>query len=720
MDLREFVLENTTPIVYLDCKQAFDKLTDKEKNYLHNYTKASYYGSLISFIQSSPESPQIFNLIHGIFTSESVDSLRSACKGKVTDEEFTSFLVYCCGFYSNAGNYKGFGDSKILPGLDEDKMEVIIKNSKLYASNKTKTEKLWNEVKSGIFSLTDANKSLGLKDHGITTYFSSNCTKEDADLVADWMKQRKFEAYICRTFKTVDQSEKAHYEIRLASAETSDNDRYTLPEEEWNGAYFKITRGDYSEILPFVNKYLEEAIDYVANDGQKQMLSYIVKSFKDGDLDAHKEGSRYWVLDRVPAVEAYIGFMFTYRDPVGERGEFFGWTSMINRVLSEKFQNLVENAENFLECLPWPSTFEKDVFSKPDFSYVDVMAFAGSSVPVGLSIPITYEKLRHKEGFKNITLGNVLKCRFGIDDYPFLTEEDEALMKKYKEAAFEVQLGLHELLGHGSGKLFTVDENGKFNFNKDSVINPLTNQNVDKWYQPGETFDSKFKAIGSSYEECRSEAVALHLMFNRDILKIFGHTDETEIDNLIYVGWLMMAYAGAGRATEMWNPSTKQWGQAHSRGRYALMKVMLESGILEIKETEPNKKLLLSLDRDKIETVGREAIANFLLKLQVYKSIGDYESANELYEKYSKVDEDGPHPFAKWREIVLINRKPRLIVIQSNSEIDSEGKVQLKTYEANFDGFINSWRERFENPQEMCEIMERVWIKDKCHFYSNE
>lgn len=344
------------------------------------------------------------------------------------------------------------------------------------------------------------------------------------------------------------------------------------------------------------------------------------------------------------------------------------------------------------------------------------MAFAGSTVPVGLSIPITYEELRHKEGFKNITLGNVLKSRFGIDDYPFLSKEDEELMKKYKEAAFEVQLGCHELLGHGSGKLFSIDENGKFNFDKDSVIDPLTNKPISSWYEPGETFDSKFKSMGSSYEECRSEAVALHLMFNRKVMKIFGHTDEKEIDNLIYVGWLLMIYAGAGRATEMWNPSTKLWGQAHSRARFAIMKVLLESGIFEINETEPGKMLRIKLHRDKIDSIGREAISNFLLKIQVYKSTANYEAANEMYEKYSVVNEEGPHPFAKWREIVLLNRKPRLILVQSNTKINDEGKVELQSYDANLDGFLKSWRERFNNPQELQNIMLNLYNKDKHHF----
>lgn len=108
-NMQEFILELKTPFEELDCREAFHNLSEKEQKYLHYYTKvkswaicyhlifvnyklifqASWYGSLISFIQTSPESPAIFSLFHRIFTTENVQSLRKSTAGKVTQDEFT-------------------------------------------------------------------------------------------------------------------------------------------------------------------------------------------------------------------------------------------------------------------------------------------------------------------------------------------------------------------------------------------------------------------------------------------------------------------------------------------------------------------------------------------------------------------------------------------------------------------------------------------------------
>ncbi|XP_060679496.1 dipeptidyl peptidase 3 [Hemiscyllium ocellatum] len=639
--------------------------------------------------------------------------------------ESGAFLVYAAGVYSNMGNYKSFGDTKFVPNLPQEKFKALVWNSAAYKQKPGEIECLWRVCGQLIFSLDDRQKQLGLGEKGITTYFSGNCALKDAELAQKFLDSKDISAYNTRLFKTEGADGKLLYEVRLASVMKDD-----VPAEgesdnkcgvyEFDGVMFRVVRGDYSPLMKRVAENLEKAKEYAASPNVVQMLGQYIRSFTTGSIDAHKEGSKHWIKDTGPIVESYIGFIESYRDPYGSRGEFEGFVAVVNKDMSAKFAQLVASAERLLPELPWPKEFEKDRFLKPDFTSLDVLTFAGSGIPAGINIP-NYDDIRQTVGFKNVSLGNVLAVAYSTqkEKLTFLEEDDKDLYIKWRSPSFEVQVGLHELLGHGSGKLFVQDKNGKFNFESD-VVNPETGETIQSWYSHGETWDSKFSTVASSYEECRAECVGMYLCLNREVLKIFGH-EGPDADQVIYVNWLTMVRAGV-LGLEFYTPESQQWRQAHMQARFVILRVLLEAGqgfvtVRQITGTDGKPDAIITLDRSKIPTVGKTALEEFLRKLQVYKSTADVESGRALYSRYSEVTDSEPERFLSLRETVLLRKEARKMFVQANTRVEADGDVQFLSYDGTAAGLIQSFVDRFPedneelewNLQELCQRDLPCW-----------
>jgi len=711
-DINVFVLPNEQPFERLEVEQAFKELSTQEALYTHYLGQASWYGGLIILFQTSPESPDIFRLIHALNCGESIASLKEkSLAAGVTDTEFNAYLVYASGIYGNWGNYLGFGDSKFVPNLSENALEKIVLASQA-VNNNTGLKDVWTRVKGPMYSLSDKEKQLGLGEEGITKYFSANCTSQDSDVVNRFFKYKNIEGWNTRVMKMTGENGITQYEIRNAAV-----DKCILSEEIFENCNFKVTTGDYEVLLDKVNENLIEAAKHASNDLEKKMIDEYIKSFKNGSVDAHKDGSRYWIKNKGPTVETYIGFIENYRDPTGVRSEFEGFVAVVNKKLSQIFQTLVDNAEELLPKLPWTKEFEKDKFLRPDYTYLEVVTCASSMVPSGINIP-NYDDIRQEDGFKNVTLGNVLKAKHGVSNSRtnFLSEADDQLFKEYKVAAYEVVVGLHELLGHGSGKLFMETEEGK-NFS-DDLKNPLTEKPLETWYKPGENYNTIFTTIGSSYEECRAESVALHLSLDPRSVQIFGHSGE-DIQHIKYISWLHMAHGGIV-GLEMFSPASDQWKQAHSRARFVILQVMLEAGngfckVEQITGDDGKPDLLLTMDRSKLDTVGGPAIAKFLEKLQVYKSTADIKSALAMYDGYSQVKDTGSNHWLNWRDIVMTRKKHRPILVQGNTKHENE-KIKLTQYDPSSEGLIKSFTDRFPSIAEINDLFESVTKSEGNHW----
>lgn len=432
-ELVHYLADEPPSVVRLEIEKHFEALNDQQKRYAHFISKyvhlyypamriqvtdqsfrASFAGTRIVLRQLSPESEPIYDLIVSLHKSANGDWSALGKKAGIEESELTHFLEYAAMFLGNSGNYKSFGDAKFIPRCNEKSVAAL-------ASTSPEASKFYEATNGAIFSSkTPASMHLGFPDAGhMTTYYpdSPSITKDEIESVSAWMEKKHLLPENTRLRKNADGS----FEILIASANTSvpaeggdigKETQFTVEDGSLKGKTIKLTYGDYADEMKNITAYIKQAAANADNETQKNMHLAYGKSFETGSLESFKDSQRYWIKDKGPMVECNIGFIETYRDPAGVRGEWEGfasssssdlpfvpsfmltasqWSTVCSLPLlpsdisnscdlverTKAFGELVSSAPSLIPLLPWGAEFEKDKFLSPDFTSLEVLTFGG-------------------------------------------------------------------------------------------------------------------------------------------------------------------------------------------------------------------------------------------------------------------------------------------------------------------------------------------------------
>ncbi|KAJ7063296.1 aflatoxin-detoxifizyme [Mycena amicta] len=714
----------------LEVKQSFDLLSATEKRYTFFVSQAAWAGARIIQNQWTPFASDLYDLLILVFSDgdklANLEGLKQ--KAGLSSDDFEGLLQYASQTLSNLVNFKTFGFTKIIPRPDLQQFESLVEAS----ANAAQAASLWSkartprspfvdvltmiQLKEHIYATTpEASLSIGKPSEGhVSNYYLGSEPITDDEVASIQAATEKLGIDTLNT--RVKKDSNTSFTLLIASAEIQPETTVDLGKN----ATLKIQYGDMQEHLSKAILYLEEARfislfeqchltahiqakKHTRNENQTKMIEGYIQILQvwlytrpQGCISAL--GQRCWARCRV-----------LYRDPYGNRAEWEGFTAIVDKALSAKYEKLVDDAPHFIDGLPWGKDFEVDVFRKPDFTALQVVSFATGGIPAGINVRDTvpagvvqmffqipnYYEIRESLGMFSVSLANVLAAKAPGEELTFIHPEDAALYNEWDSRAFELQVANHELLGHGSGKLFQEYADGKKNFSPENVINPLTGKSVTSWYRPGQSPGTVLGEVSSSMEECRAESVALYLASNLEILKIFKYTEKKDIEEIQVVSFLLMARAGV-RALEYYDPATKKHGQAHMQARLGIMQHLLRSGLVKLEEVRGQdgalENLFVRVDRERVLAEGKQVMASLLIELQVRKSTADGTGARQYY-----TDLTTPMDVftSEVRDLVLEKKLARKIFVQPNLFIDSNHDiVTLKEYPLTPAGVIESFIER--------------------------
>ena len=364
--------------------------------------------------------------------------------------------------------------------------------------------------------------------------------------------------------------------------------------------------GKYDREIREIVSHLEAAIPY-ATSAMAKALQALVRFYRTGEDADRVAYDIAWVHDKDSPVDTINGFIEVYMDPRGIKGSWEALVYYVNRHKTENIRKIAAAAQWFEDHMPWLPEYRKEGVRGVTASAIDVVVESGESAPmtpVGINLP-NDQAIRETHGSKSVSLSNVNEAYEGSTDPAFRrefawTDAEAARAEKWSAVASELTTELHEVIGHGSGKVAEKLKGAPQNALKEQY---------------------------SALEESRADLVALYFVADHKMVElgIIDAEDHNEIILAEYEGYARNALAQLRRVRE-----GTQIEEDHMRNRQMIVRWLIaNSGGIEIRKRDGKTFYVMTDAR-----VFREAVGRLLADVQHIKAQGDYEAARALFETY--------------------------------------------------------------------------------------
>jgi dipeptidyl-peptidase-3 len=364
--------------------------------------------------------------------------------------------------------------------------------------------------------------------------------------------------------------------------------------------------GMYDQELRAIVSHLEAALGY-ATPSLASALRALIRWYQTGDEADRQAFDIAWVRNHDSVVDTMNGFIEVYMDARGTKGAWEGVVYYVNHDKTEKIHRLADNAQWFEDHLPIDERFRKPEVQGVSARAIEVVFETGDSgpvTPIGVNLP-NDQRIREQYGSKSVSLSNVIEAyeQSMLDSFReefSWSEEEIARAKQWSAFAGELTTEIHEVLGHGSGRMA-----------------------VGITAQPQELLKEQYSAL----EESRADLVALYFVADPQLAAL-GLVPAEQQDDIVlaeYEAYVRNALVQLRRVRE-----GTQLEEDHMRNRQAIVHwLMAHSSAIEIRSRE-GKTYYVVVDVNAF----REGVARLLAEVQRIKSEGDYEAARVLFETY--------------------------------------------------------------------------------------